>query len=127
VPTGVKELLRFTSPAQMTSRTATCDTVIGGVTIRENDPVIALIAAANRDPDVFENAGELVLDRTPNPHLSFGHGPHRCVGTKPAEEFLSQYLVRLAAWDERIRLAGPVNWLDTATLRCIDRLPCALS
>ncbi len=125
VAAGVKELLRYTSPAQMTSRTATCDTVIGGVNIRENDPVITLIAAANRDPEVFDRPDELVLDRNPNPHLSFGYGSHRCIGTKPAEDFLSHYIEHLAGWESRLKLVGSPTWLDTATLRCIDELPCA--
>ena len=120
---GVNELLRFTSPAQSTARFATCDTVIAGANVRQNDPIITLIAAANRDPEVFKLPDELVLDRTPNQHLSFGYGPHHCVGSKPAEEFLSHFVVRLAEWESRLTLTGPPIWLNTATLRCLQTLP----
>jgi len=125
VAAGVHELLRYTSPAQSTGRYATCDVVIGGVEIRRNDPVVTLIAAANRDPEVFDRPDDLVLDRTPNPHLAFASGPHRCVGARPAEEFLSRFVERLAHWESQLVLAGPLDWLDTATLRCLDRLPAA--
>ena len=126
VALGVKELLRFSSPAQLTARFATCDLVLGGTKIRENDPIITVLAAANRDPEAFEHPDELVLDRSPNPHLSFGYGSHRCVGTKPAEEFLAYYLEHLAGWESRLKPAARPSWLETATLRCLDTLPVAL-
>ena len=122
VSVGVNELLRFTSPAQSTARYASRDTVITGVNIRQNDPVVTLMAAANRDPEVFEFPDKLVLDRFPNQHLSFGYGPHHCVGAKPAEEFLSHYVMRLVDWEPRLTLAASPTWLDTATLRCLDTL-----
>jgi len=123
VSLGVSELLRFTSPAQSTARYATCDVEIAGINVRQNDPIITLMAAANRDPEVFEHPSELVLDRSPNPHLSFGYGPHHCVGVKPAEEFLCHFVMRLAEWESRLTLAASPTWLDTATLRCLDTLP----
>jgi cytochrome P450 len=123
VTVGVNELLRFTSPAQSTARYAACDMVIRGVKIQQNDPIVTLMAAANRDPEVFERPQDLVLDRTPNPHLAFGYGPHHCVGAHPAERFLSRFIDRLAAWESMLSLAGIPTWLDTATLRCFDSLP----
>lgn len=126
VSLGVNELLRFSSPAQSTARYATCDVVIAGVNVRQNDPIITLMAAANRDPEVFEHPDDLVLDRSPNPHLSFGYGPHHCVGAKPAEEFLSHFMDRLAEWEPRLTLATSPTWLNTATLRCLDTLPLSL-
>jgi cytochrome P450 len=123
VSRGVKELLRFTSPAQLTARYAIRDVDIGSANIRQNDPVITLLAAANRDPAVFASPDDLVLERSPNPHLSFGHGSHRCVGTKPAEEFLSRFIEHLAHWEKQLALAADPAWLDTATLRCLATLP----
>jgi cytochrome P450 len=123
VSTGVQELLRFTSPAQSTRRYATEDTVIGGVVIRQNDPILTLMAAANRDPEVFDRPDDLVLDRSPNPHLAFGEGPHYCVGARPAGEFLGHFVERLADWEFKLVPAGPTTWLDTFTLRCLDQLP----
>lgn len=125
VAVGVDELLRFTSPAQSTRRYATADTLIGGVAIQENDPILTLMAAANRDPDVFERPDELMLDRSPNPHLAFASGPHYCVGAAPANEFLGRFVERLAGWEDQLAPAGDPTWLDTATLRCLDQLPVA--
>ena len=120
---AINELLRFISPAQSTARFANSDTVLSGVAIRKNDPVVTLIASANRDPEVFERPDELVLDRMQNRHLSFGYGPHYCVGAKPAEDFLAQFVVRLLEWEDKLALCSEPTWLDTATLRCINTLP----
>jgi hypothetical protein len=122
---GVQELLRFTSPAQATMRFAACDTIISGVQIRQNDPIVTLIAAANRDPEEFEHPDDLVLDRSPNPHLAFGSGPHYCIGAGPGGDFLEQFVLRLAEWESKLGLAGSPTWLDTATLRCLEYLPVA--
>jgi cytochrome P450 len=123
VSVGVQELLRFTSPAQSTRRYATRDTVIGGVLIHQNDPILTLMAAANRDPGVFERPDDLVLDRSPNPHLAFGSGAHHCVGARPAGEFLGEFVRRLADCESKLAPTGPPTWLDTFTLRCLDQLP----
>lgn len=123
VSVAVHELLRFSSPAQSTARYATSDLVIGGVNIRQNDPIVTLMAAANRDPQVFVHPDDLILDRSPNPHLSFGYGPHHCVGAKPAEEFLSHFLERLAEWESQLTVGASPTWLNTATLRCLHALP----
>lgn len=125
VAEGVQELLRFTSPAQATMRYCARDTVIRGVTIRKKDPVVTLMAAANRDPARFENPNDLVLDRSPNPHLGFGWGPHFCIGAMPAQAFLGHFVRQLADWESELTLVGPLAWLDTATLRCLDCLPVA--
>jgi cytochrome P450 len=122
---SVQELLRFTSPAQATMRFAACDTMISGVQIRQNDPIVTLMAAANRDPEEFENPDDLVLDRSPNRHLAFGSGPHYCIGAGPGSNFLEQFVLRLAEWESKLRLVGSPTWLDTATLRCLECLPVA--
>jgi cytochrome P450 len=123
VTKGVQELLRFTSPAQATMRYCARDTVISGITIRKMEPIVTLMAAANRDPKHFVNPDDLVLDRSPNPHLGFGWGPHFCVGAMPAQRFLEHFVRQLADWESEFALAGEPRWLDTATLRCLARLP----
>lgn len=78
---GVEELLRFESPAQAVTRSVRQDTELGGKTLRQGDSVIAVVAAANRDPARFPDPDRLDLARTDNRHLAFGWGPHFCFGT----------------------------------------------
>ncbi|WP_033295939.1 cytochrome P450 [Amycolatopsis jejuensis] len=78
---AVEELLRyFTIVESATSRVATGDVEVGGVTIKAGDGVIVLGYAANWDPDVFENPAELDLERGARHHVAFGFGPHQCLG-----------------------------------------------
>jgi cytochrome P450 len=80
VPTAVEELLRYYSIVTM-SRRATSDVEMAGCPIHKGDRVIVPTATANRDPKTFPAAEEFQVDRTPNRHLAFGAGPHRCVGS----------------------------------------------
>lgn len=122
VRVGVNELLRYTSPAQSTRRYATQDLTIGNSQIRENDPILTVMAAANRDPNVFEYPDKLILTRTPNPHLGFGLGSHFCAGAQPALLFLEAFIHSLAEWENSVELVESPSWLNTFTLRCIDKL-----
>ena len=80
--TAVEELLRFDPPAQfIRARTIVADTEIGGAELHPGDPVVPLLAAANRDPDEFDAPETLDLGRTVNRHLSFGVGHHLCIGS----------------------------------------------
>lgn len=76
----VEEILRIEA-AVAPGRRATKDVEIGGVTIGEGDQLVLLLASANRDDAEFEDPEELQIERTPNRHLSFGGGPHRCIGS----------------------------------------------
>jgi hypothetical protein len=77
---AVEELLRYDAPVQYSGRVARVDTEIAGKRIRAGDKVRAMIAAANRDPDVFERPDDVDLQRQVCPHLSFGVGVHTCLG-----------------------------------------------
>lgn len=125
VRTGVQELLRLLCPAQSTRRYATRDMSVGGVLIRAHDPVFTLMAAANRDPEVFQCPDELLIDRERNPHLAFGSGPHHCAGARPITAYLEALVPRYAEWEARLVLADSPVWLDTFTLRCLARLSVA--
>jgi cytochrome P450 len=89
------EFLRYFSVTQALSRTATRDTVVAGSPVREGERVMISWAAANRDPETFGRPDEIVLDRTPNKHLGFGVGVHRCVGALLAEEMFVITLQRI--------------------------------
>jgi cytochrome P450 len=84
VVAATEELLRYDPAAQMTVRTATEDVELNGIPLAKGESVVCALAAANRDPRVFEAPGELRLDRSPNPHLSFSGGMHHCLGASLA-------------------------------------------
>lgn len=122
--TGVDELIRFISPAQGTSRYATRETWIGDTKIAENDIVVTLFAAANRDPAQFADPDELRLDRSPNPHLGFGSGPHACIGAQVARAWLRELVQFLGQQQpSALRLAGQPAYMHAATLRNLSFLP----
>ena len=81
VPSAVEELLRLHGIVNA-ARTATRDaTIAGGVTVKAGDRVLLASALANRDPHEFADPQTVDFDRTPNRHVSFGAGPHRCLGS----------------------------------------------
>lgn len=80
MPSALKELLRFESPVQYTGRRAKADVELHGRLIRKGDLVIPLIGAANRDPKKFSNPEAFDIRRDEGNHLSFGYGPHVCIG-----------------------------------------------
>ncbi|MGH9266307.1 MAG: cytochrome P450, partial [Acidimicrobiales bacterium] len=75
VRSGVEELLRYDSPVHVTARIAKEDVEIGGFTVREGEQAVAILGAANRDPEQFPDPDRLDVARTPNRHLAFGGGP----------------------------------------------------
>ncbi len=111
----VTELLRLNGPVQSTARTATADHVIAGVEIQSGQSVLAVIAAANRDPMVFDEPGRFRLDRDAPAPLSFGYGAHYCLGAALAQLELSTAIPKILA--RKPVLAGPVQWRDTPAVR----------
>ena len=81
-PQAIDELLRYIPHRNAVglSRIAMQDVEIRGVRIRAGDPVYVSYLAANRDPDVFPDPETIDFTRAPNPHVSFGFGPHYCPG-----------------------------------------------
>ena len=80
VPNAVEEILRYEA-ATAPGRRALKDVELGGVSIKEGDQILVLSCTANRDASEFKDPGEFQISRTPNRHLSFGLGPHRCIGS----------------------------------------------
>ena len=106
-PAAVEELLRWTTPVISFMRTATAATTIRGVAVAAGDPVLLVYASANRDEEVFgPDAGELRVDRHPNPHVSFGFGPHFCLGAALARLEGRVVLGQLLDRFETLSLAG---------------------
>ena len=80
----MEEFLRYYSPSETLTRTATRDVELGGRHIRRGDVVFVSWVAANHDPSVFDGADEVCIDRAVNKHLAFGLGGHRCIGSSIA-------------------------------------------
>jgi cytochrome P450 len=81
IPVAIEEFLRYYSPVSFLSRTATRDMCIAGKEIKKNDRVALGFAAANRDPQAFDDPNSICIGRAPNRHLAFGHGMHFCLGS----------------------------------------------
>jgi cytochrome P450 len=125
IDTGIDELVRYDGPAQVTSRVATQDTKIRDVEIKAGDSVIAMLAAANRDPEEFADPNELVLDRKPNKHLGFGWGMHGCVGQVFGRAALRGLVTGLHESKATLCLAGEPVRLRATSVRSLESLPVA--
>lgn len=95
-PTAVEELLRLDSPIQALARRTTGPVTLGGVDLQRGTDVMVVFASANRDEAEFEDSGSLRIGRSPNRHLTFGHGPRSCVGMHLARRLLAGALGGLA-------------------------------
>jgi cytochrome P450 len=93
---AVDELLRYDSPAQVASRVARNDLVLGGVRVRRGQQALVVLGAANRDPARYPEPDHLDLTRSGPPHLAFGNGPHYCVGAGLARLEAQETFNRLA-------------------------------
>jgi amino acid adenylation domain-containing protein len=80
IPSAVEEMLRYESPSQHTARLAPSDRVLGGKHIAKRQAVIAVMAAANRDPERFPDPDRFDIERKDNRHLAFGYAAHFCFG-----------------------------------------------
>ncbi len=127
--TAIEEMLRFDSPVQGTIRVAKQPASVGGTEIEPGTLVIALLAAANRDPAVFERPETFDIARDPNEHLAFGQGIHFCIGAPLAR---LEGLIAIGAVLERfprLRLAdpaAPLSYKGSLFLRGLASLPMAI-
>ncbi len=111
MPVAVEELLRAYSPVTM-ARIVTEDFEYGGCKMSEGDRVLMAFPAGNRDPAVFKDPDNVIIDRAENPHIAFGVGIHRCAGSNLAR---MEMRVAIQEWLARIpdfHLADPdaVTW-----------------
>lgn len=121
---AVEELLRFEAPSQHTARIAPEDTEIGGKLIRKGEAVMAVMAAANRDPARFPDPDTLDLTRTDNRHLAFGWAAHFCFGAALARMEARVAFTGLLARLHDIRLTdAKLEWRTNSGLRGLTALP----
>ncbi|PZG31244.1 cytochrome P450 [Spongiactinospora gelatinilytica] len=109
IPGAVEELLRYSQIGSgiVTMRVATEDVEIGGAEIKAGEAVLLSISSANRDGSVFPDADTLDLARADNPHLTFGHGIHFCLGAQLGRLELGAALSALVTRLPKVRLAIP--------------------
>jgi pimeloyl-[acyl-carrier protein] synthase len=128
IPSAVEELLRYESPSQHTGRIAREDVQIGGREIRKGQAVMAIMAAANRDPERFPDPDRLVLDRSDNKHLAFGWSSHFCFGAPLARmEGQIAFETILRRLPNLNLVPGPLTWRNNSGLRGLMALPVTFS
>ncbi|HEY8515111.1 MAG TPA: cytochrome P450 [Candidatus Binatia bacterium] len=125
LPTAVEEILRWASSTPYNRRTATRDVELRGQKIRAGDKVTLWWASANRDEDVFPDPFRLDVRRDPNPHLTFGHGTHFCLGAALARLEMRLVFEGLVERFAEIALAGPVEWTRSNKHTGVRHMPVA--
>ncbi|MGV4981382.1 cytochrome P450 [Streptomyces sp. NRAIS4] len=123
LPTAVEELLRWHPPVLTFRRTAVRDTELAGRRIRAGDKVVVFHASANRDERVFPDPARLDLARSPNPHVSFGDGPHVCLGAHFARLQLRLLHEEVLRTVPELRPAGPADRLVSNFINGVKSLP----
>jgi len=123
IPSAVEEMLRYESPSQHTGRLAPYDRELGGKMIRAGQAVMAVMAAANRDPERFRDPDRFDIARQDNRHLAFGYAAHFCFGAALArvegQEAFDAILRRMPNLSLR---SGPLVWRNNLGLRGMTAL-----
>jgi hypothetical protein len=125
IPLFVEEAIRWTTPVKHFMRTAAEDCTLAGRTIRKGEGLALFYLSGNRDEAVFDAPDRFRADRSPNPHIAFGHGVHLCLGMHLArlelkilfEELLPLIATVEPAGEAKLSVANFVNGLKTAPVR----------
>jgi cytochrome P450 len=115
--TAVEEFLRFDAPLHFFDRTATSDTEIGGVALKQGQKIVSLLGSANRDEEVFVDSDRMDLTRNPNPHIGFGAGIHFCLGAPLARLEMTVSIPELFRRFPTLELTGTPVRRPTFSLR----------
>ncbi len=126
---ATEEFLRYFTPAPGDGRTVAEDIEVDGVVLKEGERLWLSWAMANRDPALFRNPDEVVLDRKGNRHFSFGLGVHRCIGSNVArtvfKSMLTAVLDRMP--DFQCDAAGAVHYETIGVIQGMQHLPAAFT
>ncbi|MGY1706274.1 cytochrome P450 [Geodermatophilus sp. SYSU D00697] len=125
LPAAIEEVLRTRTPFPRLARISTVDTTVAGVRIPAGQVVLPWLTAANRDERVFAEPHRFDVHRSPNPHLSFGHGIHFCLGA-PLARLEARVALRLMLQryrDVEVAADEPVEQRNPWTMVAVNRLP----
>jgi cholest-4-en-3-one 26-monooxygenase len=125
--TAVQEIVRIAAPFTHLVRTATSDHELHGKEIKEGDIVLMLFAAGNFDERAFDEPNTFNLARENNPHLSFGRGPHQCLGKHVASLEMKILLEELLQRTKDIQPAGDIVYVRDAYSRGVYQLPVTIT
>jgi pimeloyl-[acyl-carrier protein] synthase len=124
IPSAVEEMLRYESPSQHTGRLAPEDVEMGGRLIRKGQAVMAVMAAANRDPERFPDPDRFDVSRSDNRHLAFGYAAHFCFGAALARVEGQEVFEAIARRLYDLELQpGTLTWRNNLGLRGMTSLP----
>ncbi|MDX8034802.1 cytochrome P450 [Lentzea sp. BCCO 10_0856] len=123
LPTAVEEMLRWWTPVMHFRRTAVRDTSLGGVEIKAGEKVVVWFSSANRDELVFTEPDRFDVGRREADHLSFGHGPHFCLGAQLARAQMRAIFDAVLDLPGMLRLDGEIARLRSNFQNGIKHLP----
>ncbi|MEE6138885.1 cytochrome P450 [Mycobacterium sp. 050128] len=123
--TATDEFLRYFTVNRSLSRTVTKDVELNGQQLKKNDRLIISWVSANHDEKEFDNPDDVILDRSPNRHLAFGLGPHRCIGSHLAR-LMSEVMVKAVLDripDYRVDSQNAHQYLGNPSMTGLSKLP----
>jgi cytochrome P450 len=128
IDNAIEEVLRFVSPTTQFRRTASVDTEIGGHPVKAGDKIYLSYAAANRDPQVFPDPHRFDITReNAKRHLSFGIGPHICIGARLARMEVKALMRQIVTRLPDIHPVGDPTWLRSIWFNAIIKMPVAFT
>lgn len=128
LPNAIEEVLRFEGPVPTLTRTTTIDVELRGHTISAGEKVMLLLAAANRDPRVFDDADRFDIHRVARKHIAFGSGIHFCMGANLARlEARVAFEELLCRFPQYSVTADTLSYFNTPSIRGPKALPVRLA
>jgi cytochrome P450 len=127
MPSAVEEILRWTTATLYNRRTATRDTDLRGHLIEQGEKVTLWWPSANRDESVFDQPSRFDIRRDPNPHLTFGHRTHFCLGANLARMEIRVILEEVLDRLDNFELTGPVKRMRTNKHAGVSSVPLRFS
>lgn len=123
IPGAVEEMLRWWTPVMNFRRTASRDTELAGAQIKAGDKVVVSFLSANYDERQYTDSMAFDIRREPNPHLSFGYGPHFCLGAQLAVSQMRAIFSELLMRFDSVEATAPPRYLRSNFQRGVKSLP----